>query len=489
MRYKAFLGTTALVIGTLAALTGCGWENTGTSIDSLLPSEPPSAAIEVDATEGVAPFQVTFDASESRTPGQREIVGYEWDFGDGETGSGVSVTHTYTEPGDYSVGLTVTNDRGAKDANSIEITVHPNEAPEAAFSISPRKPKTHETITFDASGSTDAAGLAAQAIVRYQWDFGDGRGGQGRTIEHRYADNGDYDVTLTLTDNGDKTTSLTRTISVRNRPPKASIETGIKGDSGSFQVDVDGAASSDPDGRVKSYLWDFGDGDTGSGKTTSHTYEEEGTFTIELTVTDDDGATATASADIELPPSSTEQRQPADDSGPQRYEGSGDDVISIDPPSKGPFLIKVSGNDEGRYFVINGYDAEGNVTGNFVATTQPYDGVTMDPSGNSVELAVMAPGSWVIEIRPLDSAQSLNLPDAISGSGATVFLVDGTPSAAQITGNQDGHYFSVEAFTAQGKRTALLVDSTDPYDGRVQVPEATAIIAVEAIGEWSMEFE
>ena len=90
------------------------------------PNERPTAAFTVDVTEGNAPLEVRFDASSSTDPDGR-IVSYAWDFGDGNTGSGQIVTHTYETPGAYTPSLTVTDDRGATHTTTGDaITVfHP----------------------------------------------------------------------------------------------------------------------------------------------------------------------------------------------------------------------------------------------------------------------------------------------------------------------------------------------------------------------------
>jgi PKD repeat protein len=62
--------------------------------------------------------------------------------------------------------------------------------------------------------------------------------------------------------------------------------------------DFDATASNDPDGTIISYEWDFGDGYTGSGETSSHTYATDGTYAVTLTVTDNDFATGTDQQDI-----------------------------------------------------------------------------------------------------------------------------------------------------------------------------------------------
>ncbi|MEZ4700753.1 MAG: FG-GAP-like repeat-containing protein [Rhodothermales bacterium] len=81
-----------------------------------------------------------------------------------------------------------------------------------------------------------------------------------------------------------------------NNPPTASFTTTVNG----LTVDFDASASSDSDGSIVSYAWDFGDGNTDSGVTTSHTYAASGTYTVQLTVTDNLGATAAASQSVSV---------------------------------------------------------------------------------------------------------------------------------------------------------------------------------------------
>ncbi|GAA3608852.1 PKD domain-containing protein [Microlunatus ginsengisoli] len=91
---------------------------------------------------------------------------------------------------------------------------------------------------------------------------------------------------------GNSQTSPTVSITVAgggggNTPPVASFTTSVNGRT----VSANGTGSSDPNGTVTSYAWSWGDGQSGTGSTASHTYAADGTYTIGLTVTDNGGAT------------------------------------------------------------------------------------------------------------------------------------------------------------------------------------------------------
>jgi len=144
-------------------------------------------------------------------------------------------------------------------------------------------------VAFDGSGSTDDG-----AVDSYAWDFGDTNVGTEVAPSHTYTAPGTYTVSLTVTDDGGlPSTPVTTTATITpNSPPVANPGllpyTGITG----VAVAFDGTGSSDPDGSVASYAWDFGDPNdltAGTGATPSHTYTVADSYTVTLTVTDDGG--------------------------------------------------------------------------------------------------------------------------------------------------------------------------------------------------------
>jgi PKD repeat protein len=157
----------------------------------------PTAAIqvEVDAGDGLLAH---LDGSGSGSDGG-SITGWAWDFGDGTTGEGARVDHTYPAAGTYTARLTVTDDGGAEGTAQTEFTLSAeepaNQPPVAALSVS-GVPVAPARLTLDGSASSDTDGT----IARYDWELGDGATATGPQVHHEYSGAGTYRVRLTVTD-------------------------------------------------------------------------------------------------------------------------------------------------------------------------------------------------------------------------------------------------------------------------------------------------
>lgn len=171
-------------------------------------------------------------------------------------------------------------------------------APTASFTFSPLGGHAPLDITFDASASSDPDG----EITNYNWNFGDTFTGAGQTVLHRYETQGEYTVTLTVTDDSGKTDSTTHTVIVDppNQPPVAHFTFAPINGLYPLNVTFDASPSFDPDGQIVQYEWDFDNEQTGSGQIVNYNFTEEGLYAVTLTVYDDDDDSATASGTVEV---------------------------------------------------------------------------------------------------------------------------------------------------------------------------------------------
>jgi PKD repeat protein len=222
------------------------------------------------------------------------VTAWSWDFGDGSTSQAQNPEHTYGAGGDYLVTLTVTDDEGATDSETqtVSVTSPGNQPPVAHFAAVPTDLTVQFTnLSYDPDGE----------VISYLWDFGDGNVSVNRSPLYTYAASGTYTVTLTVADNYLATASETQNVTVQspaNEPPVADFTAEITDLSVSFTD-----ASSDGDGYLVSWLWDFGDGTSSADQSPSHTYAAGGAYEVTLTVTDDDGATGeiTKSVNVTAP--------------------------------------------------------------------------------------------------------------------------------------------------------------------------------------------
>ncbi|OWW25106.1 hypothetical protein B4Q04_11215 [Zobellia sp. OII3] len=283
---------------------------TVTGVDD--PNNNPKAVIESNTVSGTTPLSVNFKGDQS-IDDDGSIVSYNWGFGENnQTSTLANPTYEYISPGDYIVTLTVTDDDGATDSETVTITVSEpvNESPTAVISTSATSGTTPLSVDFTGDQSIDDDG----SIISYNWDFGENnRTSTLANPTYEYISPGDYIVTLTVTDDDGATDSETVTITVSepvNEPPTANAgpDRTITLPTGSVTLDGSGSSDTAP-GNIDTYAWTQVSGPTtasivSSGSAiTSVTGLNEGSYTFRLTVTDNHNATATDQVTVTVNPS------------------------------------------------------------------------------------------------------------------------------------------------------------------------------------------
>jgi PKD repeat protein len=237
----------------------------------------------------------------SCTPASGTITSFQWDFGNGQTASGMRVTTRFANRGSYTVKLIVTNDRGFSNQVSQTVDVAGVNGPTATFTLSPDAPGVNQQVFLDGNASKAEPG---RTLTRYDWNFGDGGSGSGATESHRFTRAGAFTVSLTVTDSAGKTGNASKSVTVGNTivPTAAftvSPQTIAVGQSAFFDATVSTAT---PGRTITRYEWNFGDNVPVEGARVEKVFSRAGGYTVTLTVTDSNGATDTETKTVTVNP-------------------------------------------------------------------------------------------------------------------------------------------------------------------------------------------
>ena len=257
--------------------------NSGSASTAVtLQDRPPVASFTSTPSSAPTGTAITFDGTGSYDL-DGTVVSYSWAFGDGATGAGAVVSHSYNLAKTYTVTLTVTDNGGVTGSTSSQVSIG-DLPPVVSFTPSPSTANTGQSITLSITVS-DPDGT----IVSTRVDWGDSivqlYSGAITSASHSYTSTGSstfeiFTIIVTGTDNNASYTSTSSQVTINDRVPVPSFNPSstslITGQNVTLTI-----SAADPDGTVTALRVDWGDGniDTLSGIATSdiHSYSSTGT--------------------------------------------------------------------------------------------------------------------------------------------------------------------------------------------------------------------
>jgi len=237
------------------------------------PSLIPGVDFSGSPLSGTPPLTVSFTDLSTNTP-----ISWLWQFGDGATTTTQNVSHTYSDPGNYTVRLAATNAHGTGSTIKTDyITVHP--VPVAGFTHSPVSGNVPLTVNF--------TNLSQYSPSSWSWDFGDTGASALPNPSHSYTQPGLYTVTLTVSNaHGSDIITKTDCVLVMALMPQADFTQDITYGKAPLLINFTDLSMGNP----TSWSWSFGDGGTSPLKHPSHTYAKPGIYLVSLTASNSSGS-------------------------------------------------------------------------------------------------------------------------------------------------------------------------------------------------------
>ena len=207
----------------------------------------------------------------SRSTGSPDSL--QWDFGDGSGDLGTVVTHSYNEPGTFTVTLTAASDVGSTTASTVITVLSGVDPPEAVIGDFESDIVDGQLVTFTSLSRNDPTSIT--------WDFGDGTESAGETVRHRFEDPGTYRVRLEVSNSaGSDSAFVDVQVQPSIDPPVARFTQTATEVLVDEMVTFTDLSTNSP----TSWNWDFGDGTTRRGEMVNKRWSEPGTYRVLLEV-------------------------------------------------------------------------------------------------------------------------------------------------------------------------------------------------------------